>query len=183
MTDSSAHGLSHLVSDKPLLVKVIWMISILASFICGLIFIVFSICEFFHYDVVTNIRIRDVYSLEYPAVTFCAYNSVDSTIQEDLNLTVIKECRFSGNLCDMSYFKEVQSLQAGQYQVCLQFNAEQRNSNKNVLYSTKAGFSKALAVQFNLSPKLILSFSVENNKELAFYRNFITKVNAGKCSY
>ena len=183
LANSSAHGLPHLVSDKPLLAKVIWTIAILASFIGGLIFIFSSILEYYHYDIVTSIRIRDAPSLEYPAVTFCAYNSVNSSIKENLNLTMIKECRFSAKLCDMTYFKEIQILQAGQYQACLQFNSKQIDSDLEILNVTKAGFSQSLAIDFDLSPDLLVYFSIENNDHLALYNNFGSQLEIGKTNY
>ena len=68
--ESSAHGIPNLVSNKTLIIKLIWIVSILAS-ICGCAwFISSSVSEYFQYDVITNIKIQKVYSMEFPAVTF-----------------------------------------------------------------------------------------------------------------
>lgn len=183
LANSSAHGLSNLVSDKSILVKMIWAVSILLSISGCLLFISSSLIEYFHYDVITNVRIRHEYSLDYPAVTFCAYNANFSSVREDLSLSIIRQCRFSAMKCDMSYFNEIQILQAGQRQACLQFNGRTVHSDKESLKVSKAGFTHSLAIDFDIRPDLLLYFSVENNNQIPFYRNFRYQIKAGKTYY
>ncbi len=161
LKNSSAHGLSNLVSDKSAIVKFIWLISILASISGCFFFITRSISQYFQFDVITNIQIQNKGFLKYPAVTFCAYK-YPYTNKQDVYIKNIKSCNFEKEKCNMSYFKELEILMRGVKQVCVQFNGY--DPDREILEVKKLSWLGALSIEFEIDSKIEFWFTVETNR-------------------
>jgi acid-sensing ion channel 5 len=68
------HGIPHLIRTKFLLIKIIWIILLLASTCLSIYFIIQTLNEFFDYNVTTEVRLKEEVEFVFPAVTFCNKN-------------------------------------------------------------------------------------------------------------
>lgn len=135
LSNSSGHGFSNLVSNKSCFVKKIGTLSILAS-ITGCIIFIHGI----FITNITNVKVRERFSIDFPAVTICAFNQSYKVI-ENLNLTSINEFTFSQKPGDWSALEEIKVLAAGVNQTCVVFNYKDNFSKKEFIKATEPGWT------------------------------------------
>ncbi len=82
---SSVHGLTNLVKNKFIPIKIIWVIFILMSISGCLYLLVVSIQQYFHYKVRSNTEIFYLKNLTFPSVKICDLNIATDQLNDSLD--------------------------------------------------------------------------------------------------
>ena len=122
-------------------------------------FLYLNLAEYLDFGVTTDISTETVESLIFPSITFC-------DVENHMNLTIFKECRFDGNPCDIGNDFEVNRIWLSDLNKfsevnCLKFNG---GIKKAPYRSKNVGFSSGLYIAFEYIGTII--FYVGENSYL-----------------
>lgn len=70
-SSSTIHGISNILKTNRLLIRIIWIVSLLCSFSLCVSLILNSVMEYLKYDTTTDTKIIYQNPTEFPAVSFC----------------------------------------------------------------------------------------------------------------
>ena len=89
-SSSTIHGVANIVKTKHLLIKLIWLFSIIVSFGICCFYTTQSINEYLEYNTMTDTKTFYQNPTEFPAVTFCNLQGLikNYTLEETLLLCV-----------------------------------------------------------------------------------------------
>ena len=147
VSNFSGHGFSNLKDSKRDASKLIWSFIITASFASCSFFMLTSLEQFLAFDIVTNIRVKKVAEIDFPALTFCEHT-------KDLYFDILDNLVFDFIFGDQSYnpqevFEVTEILIFGTLKKCLKFNGRKLVSDKKVLVTTKYGADFGLRMILN----------------------------------
>lgn len=77
--NSNCHGISHISKNGNWLIKILWIVCFCASCSYCIYNLSLSLVDFFNYDVHTKVEIHRKTSIEFPALTICHKNLINST--------------------------------------------------------------------------------------------------------
>ena len=71
---TTCHGLPNIMRTENILLKIFWLLCLLASSVLCSIVVIQSVNEYLEFDVVTKIRVKNEKSTTFPAITLCHMN-------------------------------------------------------------------------------------------------------------
>ena len=138
LMNTSIFGLSRMIKNKLLIIKIVWVVFTILSFGAGVYFISNTMTNYFSFEPVTNVLRVNPSNVTFPASTICTkgfvrdsitYNDTtsyfidfDYSISDYAKDIIFKEVRLRDYRYDLEYFK-IPKL----YGECLRFR-----SNKNI---------------------------------------------------
>ncbi len=139
---STSHGIPNIVRTKSIFILVMWSICTVFSACYGSYYVFNSILDFLKYDTVTKIEVISEKEVQFPAISFCALPSFNTTINKIVvrsNFDDILQNNFS------DYFDEYADASRGK---CFRYNTGKNLFNKS--YDIQNSTIKGLKHGFNL---------------------------------
>jgi hypothetical protein len=139
---STSHGIPNIVRTKSIFILVMWSICTVFSACYGSYYVFNSILDFLKYDTVTKIEVISEKEVQFPAISFCALPSFNTTINKIVvrsNFDDILQNNFS------DYFDEYADASRGK---CFRYNTGKNLFNKS--YDIQNSTIKGLKYGFNL---------------------------------
>ena len=117
-----------------------------------------SVKDYFEYDVITKIVIKQEYEMTFPAVTLCVNRTCNDATCIPNNI-IILNCEFNAKTSCLDTF------QFNNYneQVCITFNAK-NNSNKSLMNSQTSGESFGMRINIYIPENEYINIAVNDNQ-------------------
>jgi hypothetical protein len=126
---SSLPGLYLIVKSKHIIVRLIWLISVVVLFYPVTLQSSDLILDYFNHDVISNINLYDESESEFPAVSFCITDENNDTIPS-LNEFMLF-CNFNQLDCDSNQFEVYTFYFNDLIQICYRFSTQLNLKKQN----------------------------------------------------
>ena len=127
-----------------------------------------SLQQFFEFEVVTNIKVKKVEEVVFPAVTLCEHLS-----QFNIKFNEIKFENIVFNFTEI--FEEITIFYFGSYMKCFQFNAKKASSDKRLRILRQFGYDYGL--KLNLSFPYHIHYYIGENNYQPVDKHFASTIN------
>ena len=166
---------SKLFQTNKLNTKLFSITSIIVLSMFCIYFIIQNISNYSKWDVITDVKIKDVDSLTFPAVTFCMmYDlSFGKLISYQLNDEILAYCSFDERKCQVEDFVEIPvwyaSISGVRQQIkCYKFNSgkDSHGNPRELVKTTSLVENKEFRILMNLSSGSIVRYLISDNQYL-----------------
>lgn len=175
--NTTSHGLPHLLRTKNNILRLMWILFMLASYAyCGY-FIIKSIIKYLNYDTVTSIDYLQETSAQFPAITICNRNAL--MLKDNPILNKIYNDKFDIKDClneAWSHEQDDYSLTRKKLRLCynvssnLAFHTREMDKIKRYLANENITDKERSSAGYNLDTDMLLS--CEFNKLSCNQNNF-----------
>ena len=138
-----------MIRTRNLLMKIIWVLCILASLGYCSYTVIKSIINYMSYDTILQTRIIQEFPSDFPAVTFCDLKQARQNKSQVLNMNEsikIRSCKFNNELCSSNDFKRFQH---AYYGTCYTFNSNLSSIRKVYRAGTDGGLDLKIECKFH----------------------------------
>jgi hypothetical protein len=146
LKESSSHGIPNIVRNKNVFSLVMWSSFTILSACLAANFIIKIILDYLKYNTFTNIEIINEKKVQFPAVSFCALPSFNSSINQTFSSGVFDNI-VETNLTQ--YVEEYNDIIMGK---CFKYNSGKNiyNESYQIRNSTIKGFKYGLKLNMNI---------------------------------
>ena len=76
---SSCHGIPNITRTNSIIIRLVWTIAFIISFVYSILSVVQMGIEYLNFDIVVNMELIQDFNIDFPAVTICNNNPIDFT--------------------------------------------------------------------------------------------------------
>ena len=141
---STSHGIPNIVRTKSLFILIMWSFFIITSTVFCSFFVIKAILDYLKYHTITNIQVINENQAQFPTISFCAYPSLNTTLNETIISTY-----FDYVLETDKYYEEYHDIILGK---CFRYNSGKNiyNESFEIRNSTMTGFEHGLDLSLNI---------------------------------
>ncbi len=162
---STNHGIPNFIRSEHLLVRLTWVVFILAAFSACAAFIFANIVAYLEYDVFTKTKIHYKQEINLPALTMCF--AIDDSVPLE---RVLMYCKYlETKICGVEDFKVVEVFDAKRFRKrrCFKFNG---GVGDEVIRSNMVGYASGINMGLVLPEMDFLVYFIGDNKVMPTLR-------------